>query len=502
VMTGVGSVRNVARVAPGDTVAVVGCGGVGLNVIQGARLAGARTIIAIDRVHERLCRARDFGATHTVHAGGNDEDTLVAQVLALADHRGVDHAFEATGVAALAFLPLRLVRNGGNAVQVSGAHGEGTVALPRFFWNKRYLAPLYGDCVPARDFPWLFERVARGELELSGLVSHRYPLERLDRAFADMLEGRSSKGVLHLAADAATRAESTPVRASQPAREETPVFRTIERSDPAIAADGLEFLTAKSRALGRRADVALFVPPQARGVTDLPIAMLLHGVYGSHWAWALKGDAHRTLARLVDAGALPPVALLMPSDGLWGDGSGYVPHARQDAERWIVEEVPALARATVPGCTVRSPLLVAGLSMGGFGALRLAGKHPQRFAAAAAHSAVTDAAALDTLIEESRANWSATPADRSVLAALTGAATPLPPLRFDCGRDDPWLDANRALHAALREAGIAHVYAERDGGHDWAYWRAALEDTLRFFGTVLRGEGIPASPPRTAEVAA
>ena len=267
-----------------------------------------------------------------------------------------------------------------------------------------------------------------------------------------------------------------------------PLFRTVERSDSAIDMHGLEFVTVKSAALGRRADVTLFVPPQARGIENLPIVLLLHGVYGSHWAWALKGAAHLTAARLIGEGALPPVALLMPSDGLAGDGSGYTAHASESAERWIVDEMPALARAVVPGCTQDSPLLIAGLSMGGFGALRLAGKYPKRVAAASAHSAVTEAAQLDSLIAESRESWSAAPADTSVLAALTGATTALPPIRFDCGRGDALIEANRALHRALTAASIAHCYAENDGGHDWTYWTRTLADTLRFFGWVLRGK--------------
>jgi S-(hydroxymethyl)glutathione dehydrogenase / alcohol dehydrogenase len=180
---------------------VVGCGGVGLNVIQGARIAGARTIIAIDRVAQRLEHAVRLGATHAwqVHDGDPEHKLLIAAVRAFTDGRGVDHAFEATGVPALAFLPLRLVRNGGDALQVSGAHGPATLELTQLFWNKRYLAPLYGGCVPARDFPRLFEWVDRGEIELASLISHRYPLERLDQAFEDMLHGRSSKGVLQIA---------------------------------------------------------------------------------------------------------------------------------------------------------------------------------------------------------------------------------------------------------------------------------------------------------------
>ncbi|HVI60023.1 MAG TPA: alcohol dehydrogenase catalytic domain-containing protein [Luteimonas sp.] len=206
VMTGVGSVFNVARVAPGESVAVLGCGGVGLNVVQGARLAGAATIIAIDRVAARLGRARELGATHLLQPREDDNAhaELIADVLALTDGRGVDHAFEATGVPALAFLPLRLARNGGNALQVSGAHGAGSVELTDFFWNKRYLAPLYGGCVPARDFPRLFGWVETGELQLASLVSHRYPLEGLAQAFADMLAGHSAKGVLRIAPIAAT----------------------------------------------------------------------------------------------------------------------------------------------------------------------------------------------------------------------------------------------------------------------------------------------------------
>lgn len=201
VMTGVGSAINIAQVAPGDSVAVLGCGGVGLNVVQGARLAGATTIIAIDRIHARLQRAHALGATHSLQPDSRDEShaSLAAQVRALTGGRGVDHAFEATGVPALAFLPLRLARNGGNALQVSGAHGTGTLALTDFFWNKRYLAPLYGGCVPQRDFPRLFDWVLRGELELASLVSHRYSLDALGDAFADMLAGCSSKGVLQIA---------------------------------------------------------------------------------------------------------------------------------------------------------------------------------------------------------------------------------------------------------------------------------------------------------------
>ncbi len=263
------------------------------------------------------------------------------------------------------------------------------------------------------------------------------------------------------------------------------MFRTLEVSDPALSPPGLRFVTVKSAALGQRADLLLFVPPQAATLQDLPLVLLLHGAFSSHWAWAFQGGAHLTAQRLIDAGDIPPLVLAMPSDGLWGDGSGYVAHGQQDFERWIVDEVPAAVRAACSACSDASPLCIAGLSMGGFGALRLAGRYPRRFVAAAGHSSVTEAAQLDALMAETRAGWAATPADRGVFAALREATAPLPALRFDCGRDDPFMGVNRQLHAELQAAGIAHDYAEHDGGHGWAYWARHLQDTLRFFGQTL-----------------
>lgn len=271
------------------------------------------------------------------------------------------------------------------------------------------------------------------------------------------------------------------------------MFRSLESSDPALSPEGLRFVTVGSPALGRRADLLLHVPPQAEGRRDLPLVILLHGLYGSHWSWAFLGGAHRTAQRLLDAGAIPPLLLALPSDGLEGDGSGYVPQAGLDAERWIVDEVPAAARAACAACGEASPLCIAGLSMGGFGALRLAGKHPRRFVAAAGHSSVTEAAQMDPMRSGLPRGWSAAPADTSVLQALQGAASPPPALRLDCGLADPLLEANRRLHAGLEAAGIAHEYAEHEGGHGWDYWSRHLEDTLRFFARALAAHAAAAA---------
>jgi S-formylglutathione hydrolase FrmB len=228
----------------------------------------------------------------------------------------------------------------------------------------------------------------------------------------------------------------------------------------------------------------LYRPPAARGVSALPLVILLHGVYGSHWSWAFTGGAHRTLARLIAAGRVPPMALCMPSDGLWGDGSGYVAHATQNFERWIVEEVPAIARRAYPEVTATSPVFIAGLSMGGFAALRLAGRHPSVFRAASGHSSVTNVRQLEPLIAESLVGWDPAPEARSVLASLLAATEPLPPLRFDCGTEDFLLEENRTLHRQVTEAGIAHGYEEAPGAHEWPYWSRQLERSLLFFADV------------------
>jgi len=198
VMTGFGSAVNVAKVEPGSSVAVIGCGGVGLNVIQGARLSGAGRIIALDLHAASLERARRFGATDTVEVSREDFDLEAAAetVRRLCGGIGADHAFEATSIPRLAFAPLRMVRDGGAAFQVSGINDPVTVPMPLFMWNKTYQTPLYGGCVPERDFRRIFAHHAAGELLLDELVSRTYRLGQLAEAFDDMLSGRLAKGVV------------------------------------------------------------------------------------------------------------------------------------------------------------------------------------------------------------------------------------------------------------------------------------------------------------------
>lgn len=264
------------------------------------------------------------------------------------------------------------------------------------------------------------------------------------------------------------------------------MFRTIETSATDIEFEGLRFLTVRSSALAGRADITLFAPVEAAGRTDIPLVTLLHGVYGSHWAWAMKGYAHRTLQRLVRTGDIPVMALAMPSDGLLGDGSGYLPHGTRNFEKWIVEEVPVAATTILSCVTTKSPLLIAGLSMGGFGALRLGAKYPHKYKGISGHSSVTHFEQLKQFVVEDVRGYGAKPEDFSVLETMLRNRADLPPIRFDCGTEDSLLGHNRELHRELKQNGIAHCYEEFPGAHDWAYWQTHLVDTLKFFGNVLR----------------
>jgi S-formylglutathione hydrolase FrmB len=227
----------------------------------------------------------------------------------------------------------------------------------------------------------------------------------------------------------------------------------------------------------------VWLPPEAGRLPELSLAILLHGVYGSHWAWAFMGGAHRTAARLIAEGSIRPIALAMPSDGLWGDGSAYIRHPEQDFERWIVEDVPVAVSQLLPKCRL-APLFLSGLSMGGFGALRIAAKYgSNQFRAVSAHSSITNFHQMSLFVEEPLESYGVALEDRSVLETMLSNRDKLPAIRFDCGSSDLLIEHNRTLHDGLVSAGISHIYEEFDGGHEWPYWERHLEDSLRFFDT-------------------
>ena len=202
VMTGYGSVFNVAGVQPREAVVVLGAGGVGLNVVQAARIARAAPIVAVDVDARKLQMAARFGATDTILASAADPDLreVAAEVWRLTAGMGAAYAFECTAVPRLALAPLRMVRNGGMAVAVSGVEEEITADMRLFEWDKRYVNPLYGRCDPAVDFAQLQRLYLDGELLLDELVRERYPLRDAPRAFEDLRRGGLGRGVLEMTA--------------------------------------------------------------------------------------------------------------------------------------------------------------------------------------------------------------------------------------------------------------------------------------------------------------
>lgn len=257
-------------------------------------------------------------------------------------------------------------------------------------------------------------------------------------------------------------------------------FPNAQLSRPLPGNEQLRFLNIHSHALGGRGDVLLFSPPELETTSNIPLLILLHGVYGCQWNWWLNGSIDSTAITLMQQGALSPFMIAMPSDGLWGDGSGYVPHAHADYEKWIIEDVPECLRELFPSLD-RNKCFLAGLSMGGFGALRLGMKYPQRVAGISAHSAITHVGQLSRFIPYAERDFQyAGAADSDLLHWASIHRDRLPPIRFDCGTEDPLLEANRELHRTMLESGIPHHYEELRGGHDWTYWTTNVQRTLAF----------------------
>lgn len=196
VMTGVGAALYAAGVTPGSSVAVFGCGGVGDSVIQGARLGGATTIIAVDIDPRKLEWAKDFGATHTVNAKEVDP---IARIKELTGGNGVNFSFEAVGKPQTLEQALFCRDLAGTCVLI-GVPGPGptlTLDLQRFFDTGGHLCvSWYGDCLPTRDFPLLAEWYRQGQLKLDQVVSRTISLEETDEAFAAMERGETLRSVI------------------------------------------------------------------------------------------------------------------------------------------------------------------------------------------------------------------------------------------------------------------------------------------------------------------
>lgn len=195
VVTGVGAVVHTARVTPGSTVVVIGAGGVGLNIIQGAQIAGASQIIAIDRLEKKLVEARAFGATHTVFA----EDHVLSRVKSLTAGRGADYVFVAVGNAQAVEDSLVLVRPRGTFIIVGQPPIEDRAAFPVreiAITEKTIIGSLMGSTRLHQDMPWLIRLHQQGRLKLGELISQRYPLSQINTAIAEMETGNSLRNVI------------------------------------------------------------------------------------------------------------------------------------------------------------------------------------------------------------------------------------------------------------------------------------------------------------------
>jgi len=197
VLTGVGAALNTANIRPGDTVAVVGCGGVGLNVIQGAKIAGATTIIAIDMFESKLKMAEQFGATDLVKA---DEVDAVTKVMELSGGRGADVAFEVIGLGPTIEQTINMTRNGGEAVLVGVPRMDVMLNLNAAF-TFLYLAKTvkgcwYGSANVREDVPKLIQLYKEGKLKLEELVSREIGVDGVNEAFTAMQQGEVARSLI------------------------------------------------------------------------------------------------------------------------------------------------------------------------------------------------------------------------------------------------------------------------------------------------------------------
>jgi len=263
-------------------------------------------------------------------------------------------------------------------------------------------------------------------------------------------------------------------------------FQTIEFSNPQFERDGLRHITVYSENLKGRGNILVFVPQNTDlSVESMPLITLLHGVYGGAWSWAYSAGAHILTQQLIDEEVIQPMILAMPSDGLWGDGSGYAQHSGFDFERWIVEDVPLAIGELLNIKSYEPERFISGLSMGGYGAMRLGIKFGEHFAGISAMSSITSWRDFSKFSGLNYTKIQPIEKEDAIIDVATTFREKIPALRFDCGQSDLLIDENRLLHKSLEAAKINHLYQEYSGGHEWSYWREHLGDTLLFFDTLI-----------------
>lgn len=198
VITGIGAVQRIARVQPGESVVVVGCGPVGLAVVQGARLARAGAIVAVDVNPGKLARARMLGATHVLSAAGDTD--VVAEVRALTQGRGADHAFEAAGIHHALQTALSCARPGGSVTILGKTNADAMVSLQfgSMTGEKRILRSSLGGGRARDDFPLYAQWYLQGDLKLDELIDLRVDLDHINDGFAEMDRGDAIRVVVDI----------------------------------------------------------------------------------------------------------------------------------------------------------------------------------------------------------------------------------------------------------------------------------------------------------------
>jgi len=195
VITGVGAVTNAANVPAGSRVVVIGAGGVGLNVVQGAVLSGCERIIAVDLRPAPLAIAKAFGATDTIDGAGD----VPAAVRSLTAGRGADFVFDAVGSPATLATAIAATRKGGAIVLTGLSRMDNQGSIPMFpfvMQEKRLLGSVYGSGNPARDIPKLVSLYQQGRLKLNELVSRTYALDKVNDALAALASSDGARGVI------------------------------------------------------------------------------------------------------------------------------------------------------------------------------------------------------------------------------------------------------------------------------------------------------------------
>jgi len=240
-------------------------------------------------------------------------------------------------------------------------------------------------------------------------------------------------------------------------------------------------LNFHSPALAKACSMTVIVPEGSVGQPPFPVCYLLHGLLDDHTSWARQTSIERHVAGL-------PLIVVMPDGGRGFycdavDGPAY--------ERHLLDDVIGFVDRTFHTMPERQGRVIGGLSMGGYGAIKLALKYPQLFCSAVSHSAALDVQRRlerPEVAAEMRRIFGPAPGggpnDPYALAA-TIDRTLLPALRLDCGLEDGLLEENRAFHRHLEQLGIPHEYAECPGAHTWEYWDCHIQEALAFHQRVL-----------------